>query len=463
MASSGDSDEALHVVMFPYFAFGHLSPFVQLSNRLCVHGVKVSFLSAPGNISRIKSTLKLTPQAQIIPLQIPQIEGLPPGLDSTSDMTPAMAELLKQAIDLMQPQITTLVSQLKPHFIFFDFAQHWLPKLASQLGIKTLRFSVFATISDAYLMVPPRQDSNTIDDLMSPPNGFPSRNIALKEFEARDFLYVFMSFHGKPSVYERVLECLNSCTAIVNKTCNEMEGPYVDFMRTQYQKPVLLTGPLVPEPPSDELDHKWSDWLGQFQVKSVIFCSFGSETFLSKEQIRELALGLEITGLPFLVVLNFPANTDAETELGRALPDGFMERVENRGVVHTGWVQQQLILAHKSVGCYVFHSGYSSVIEGIVNDCQLVLLPLKGDQYINSKLVAGDMRAGVEVKRREASGHFGKEDVVEAVKTVMVEVDKEPGVSIRANQNRWREFLLNHEVQNKFIADLVEGLKALNV
>ncbi|KAK0572370.1 hypothetical protein LWI29_030612 [Acer saccharum] len=424
MASSGDSDEALHVVMFPYFAFGHISPFVQLSNRLCVHGIKVSFFSAPANISRIKSTLKLTPQAQIIPLHIPQIEGLPPGLDSTSDMTPAMAELLKQAIDLMQPQITTLLSQLKPHFVFFDFAQHWLPKLASQLGIKTLRFSVFATISDAYLMVPPRQDSNTIDDLMRPPNGFPSRNIALKEFEARDFLYVFMSFHGKPSVYERVLECLNNCTAIVNKTCNEMEGPYVDFMRTQYQN---------------------------------------LETFLSKEQIRELALGLELTGLPFLVILNFPANTNGETEIGRALPDGFMERVENRGVVHTGWVQQQLILAHNSVGCYVFHSGYSSVIEGLVNDCQLVLLPLKGDQYINSKLVAGDMRAGVEVKRKEESGHFGKEDVVEAVKTVMMEVDKEPGVSIRANQNRWREFLLNHEIQNKFIADLVEGLKALNV
>lgn len=61
MASTGDSDEALHVVMFPYFAFGHISPFVQLSNRLCVHGIKVSFFSAPTNISRIKSTLKLTP------------------------------------------------------------------------------------------------------------------------------------------------------------------------------------------------------------------------------------------------------------------------------------------------------------------------------------------------------------------------------------------------------------------
>ncbi|KAH7567978.1 hypothetical protein JRO89_XS07G0204600 [Xanthoceras sorbifolium] len=458
---SRSSDE-VHVVMFPLFAFGHISPFVQLSNKLSVHGVKVSFFSAPGNIARIKSTLKLTPKAQIIPLQIPQIEGLPPGLDSTSDMTPAMAELLKQALDLMQPQITTLLTQLKPHFVFFDFAQHWLPKLASPLGIKTLKFSVFSAVSGAYNMVPARRNNHTIHDMMRPPNGFPVTGItSLKEFEARDFLYVFKNFHGNPSVYDRALGCCNSCTALVIKTCHEMEGPYVDFIKTQFQKPVLLTGPLVPEPPSGELEEKWANWLGQFPEKSVIFCSFGSETFLDEDQIKQLALGLELTGLPFFLVLNFPANTDVQTELVRALPEGFMERVKNKGVVHTGWVQQQLILAHNSVGCYVFHSGYSSIIEGLINDCQLVFLSFKGDQFLNSKLVAGDMRAGVEVNRRDNDGHFGKEDIMEAVKTVMVEVNKEPGVSILANHKKWREFLLNPEIHNKYIADLVNELKAL--
>ncbi|TXG53090.1 hypothetical protein EZV62_022259 [Acer yangbiense] len=462
MEISRSSDEQLHVVMFPWFAFGHISPFVQLSNKLSVHGVKVSFFSAPGNISRIKSTLKLTPKAQIIPLQIPQIEGLPPGLDSTSDMTPAMTELLKQALDLMQPQIATLLSQLKPHFVFFDFAQHWLPKLASQLNIKTLKFSVFSAVSGAFVMVPTRKNNHTVDDIMKPPNGFPETRItSLKEFEARDFLYVFKSFHGNPSVYERAIECNNSSTAIVIKTCQEMEGPYVDFIKSQYQKPVLLTGPLVPEPPSGELEEKWAKWLDKFPAKSVIFCSFGSETFLSNDQIKELALGLELTGLPFFLVLNFPANADAQTELDRALPEGFMERVKNKAVVHTGWVQQQLILAHSSVGCYVFHSGYSSIIEGLINDCQLVLLSFKGDQFLNSKLVSGDMRAGVEVNRREDNGHFRKEDIMEAVKTVMVDVNKEPGVSILANHKKWRDFLLNGEIHNQYIADLVKELKAL--
>ncbi|KAK3230490.1 hypothetical protein Dsin_002371 [Dipteronia sinensis] len=136
-------------------------------------------------------------------------------------------------------------------------------------------------------------------------------------------------------------------------------------------------------------------------------------------------------------------------------------RVKNKGVVHTGWVQQQLILAHGSVGYYVFHSGYSSIIEGLINDCQLVLLSFKEDQFLNSKLVSGDIRVGVEVNKREDNGHFGKEDIMEAVKTVMVDVNKEPGVSISANHKKWREFLLNEEIHNQYIADLVKELKAL--
>ncbi|OMO66020.1 UDP-glucuronosyl/UDP-glucosyltransferase [Corchorus capsularis] len=240
-----------------------------------------------------------------------------------------------------------------------------------------------------------------------------------------------------------------------------MEGPYVDLIKTQFQKKVLLSGPLTPEPQSGVLEQKWADWLGQHPPKSVIFCSFGSETFLNKDQIKELATGLELTGLPFFLVLNFPTGVNGQAELEQALPKGFMEAIEGRGVIQTGWVQQQLILAHQSVGCYVCHSGFSSVIEALMNDCQLVLLPFKGDQFLNSNLMAGDLKAAVEVTRREEDGFFTKEDIRDAVKTVMVEVDDEPGMSIRENHNKWKQFLLNSEIQAKFISDLVQEMKVM--
>lgn len=150
----------LHVVMFPWFAFGHISPFVQLSNKLSAHGVGISFFSAPGNISRISSSLDTSlPHVKIIPLQIPPVDGLPVGLQSTADMTPAMSELLIKALDQMQPQISSLLADLKPHFVFHDFAHHWLPAITDQLGIKSLFFSVFSALASAMWTVPARLKS----------------------------------------------------------------------------------------------------------------------------------------------------------------------------------------------------------------------------------------------------------------------------------------------------------------
>ncbi|XP_059660081.1 anthocyanidin-3-O-glucoside rhamnosyltransferase-like [Cornus florida] len=460
----------LHVVMFPFLAFGHINPFVQLSNKLSSHGVRVSFFSAPGNIDRIKTTLNLTPTTQIIPLTIPPVDGLPPGLDSTADTTPLTSELLKIALDQMQPQIKILLSELTPHFVFYDFGQQWLPPLASQLGIKTIFFSIFGALCTAFVTIPGRlsdhdqlKTSPTLEEMKRPPPGFPQTSVtSLRTFEARDFLYVFKSFHGGSSVYDRVLTCLKGCDAILVKSCREMEAPYIDFVTTQFDKPVLLAGPVIPEPPTGMLEERWDKWLGQFPAKSVVFCSFGSEAFLKDDQIRELVLGLELTGLPFFMVLKFPADVDGSAELDSALPEGFLERVKDRGVVYAGWVQQQHILAHVSVGCCLCHAGRSSVIETLVNDCQLVMLTNKGDQFLNSKLVAGDLKAGLEVNRRDEDGYFCKEDICMPLRQLMVEVDKEPGKSVRANQEKWKMFLLNKEIQNKFVTDLVKGMKTMD-
>ncbi|KAG8371706.1 hypothetical protein BUALT_Bualt13G0116100 [Buddleja alternifolia] len=430
-----------------------------LSNKLSSHGVKISFFSAEGNVNRIKSMLN--PITQIIPLTIPPVDGLPPGFDNTSELDPNQAELLKVALDLMKPQIKTLLSELNPHFVLFDFAQEWIPQMASDLGIKTVLYSVFNALSTSLLPLELKKFP-TIEELKNTPSNFPKTSItSLRTYEARDFLYVFMSFHGSPSVYDRVSSGLNGCSVILLKTCNEMEAPYIQYLKSIYLKPVLLAGPVVPEPRPDKLDDKWASWLNRFEAKSVIFCSFGSETFLNDEQIQELALGLELTGLPFFVVLNFPANVDAMAEMKRALPEGFLERVKGKGVISSGWVQQQQILAHASVGCYLCHAGFSSVIEAIMNDCQLVMLPQKSDQFMNCRLVSGDLKAGVEVNRRDEDGHFGKEDIKRAIESVMFEVDKEPGKSVRDNQKKLKEFLVDKGVQDNFIKGLVKEMEAI--
>nr|QPI70909.1 anthocyanidin-3-glucoside rhamnosyltransferase [Lilium hybrid cultivar] len=460
------SEADLHVMMFPWFAFGHISPFLQLARKISSTArrrtIRITFLSAPSNVPRIASLLPSSPSVNIVSLQIPHVDGLPAGAESTATITPAMAELLKQALDLMKPQVASLLADHRPQLVFHDFAQPWLPSIAEPLNIKTIFFPVFAAVSTAFLMSPSRRlhgPSPTIDHLRLPPENFPTSSsiTSVPTYQAEDFLYVFKSFGGAPCLYNRVVPAMEACSAIVAKTCMEMEGKYTNYVESQYGKPVLLTGPGVPEPAVGELEEKWAEWLGGFGEDSVVFCSFGSETFLTDDAVMELVMGLEMTGLPFLLVLNFPGGGGVEGKL----PEGFEERLEGRGKVHCGWVQQQHILGHKSVGCFVCHAGLSSVMEGMVAGCQLVTLPQKGDQYLNSRLFTGDLEVGVEVVRDDGDGRFTREGICEAVRVVMVEGEEGVGKRVRENHGRWRKFLMDKGVQEKFTEDLIVKLEAM--
>jgi hypothetical protein len=77
--------------------------------------------------------------------------------------------------------------------------------------------------------------------------------------------------------------------------------------------------------------------------------------------------------MPFLTALKPPMG--AET-FESALPEGFEERVKGRGVVHGDWIQQQLILRHPSVWCFVTHCESCSLSEAMVIECQMVFFCL---------------------------------------------------------------------------------------
>ncbi|KAF7006413.1 hypothetical protein CFC21_021462 [Triticum aestivum] len=451
--------DGMHVMMFPFLAFGHISPFVQLARKLvAAGGVRVTLLSAAANVPRVEAMLGPAAGAvAVAPLRLQRVPGLPEGAESTAEVSADGAELLKVAVDGTRPQVANLLAELRPDALLFDFATPWVTELAAPLGTKVLQFSVFSAVSGAYLMVPARRAGGhgpTADDLASAPTGFPpSSSLAtVPAYQAANFTYVFTSFHGEPCVYDRVLAGLQSSDALVIKTCHEMEGPYINYLAAQLGKPVLLTGPVVPEPPQGELEERWAKWLSSFPDNAVVFASFGSETFLPAAAATELLLGLESTNRPFFVVLNFPKGTDTDAELARCTPPGFAGRTKGRGVVHTGWVQQQHILRHRSVGCFVNHAGLSSVVEGLVAGCRLVLLPMKGDQYLNAALFARDLRVGAEVARRDGDGWFGRADVSDAVDTAMADGWEGRGI-------KWREFLTDDAVQKRLADDFVRDFK----
>ncbi|XP_073024047.1 cyanidin 3-O-galactoside 2''-O-xylosyltransferase FGGT1-like [Primulina eburnea] len=448
------SEEKLKILMYPWLAMGHLTTFLHLSNKLAERG-HIIFLLLPTNTQFKLNQFNLHPdRISFIPITIPHVEGLPEGAETTADISFAMGPLLRHAMDLTQPLVDSLLKEIKPHFVFFDFT-YWLPALARRFGIKSVGYMIVSPASVGYLL----RDELEADALLEPPPGFPPSVLKLSPQEVRSrrqWCTLKERWSGMNFV-QRLIMSIDECDALGFKSCREMEGPYCEFLEKKYKKPVVLAGPVLPEPPTVSLDETWANWLHQFTAKSVIFCAFGSEAILKLDQFQELVLGLEIAGLPFLAAMKPPEGCNTVEE---ALPEGFKHRTEKRGVIHGGWVQQQLILSHPSIGCFVTHCGSGSLSEAMVSECQLVLIPHKGDHFINARMMEGELRVGVEVKRGDEDGFFTKEAVMETIKLVMEE-GSEIGKEIRANHAKWRDFLLTKGLEDSYMDEFVQKLRRL--
>lgn len=298
--------------------------------------------------------------------------------------------------------------RLKPHVVFYDFT-YWMPELGRKHGFKSVHY-ITAFISRYAYLAPYKKEGRqpTAADLLRPPPGFPSTIIRMQPHEAELMAAVGNTPFGLGglTLAGRLGASYLECDAFGVKTCNEMEGPYCEFMAKIYGKPVLVAGPMVPKPPSSVLDEQIDVWLKGFGARSVIYCALGSECVLEKDQFQEIVLGLELTGRPFLAALKPPKNCET---VESALPEGFEDRTRGRGIIHGGWVQQQLILQHPSVACFITHCGVGSLSEAMVSECQVVMMPQVIDQFINARMMSLEWKIGVEVEKRENDGFFTKE------------------------------------------------------
>lgn len=452
----------LNIAMFPWLSMGHLTAFLHLSNKLAGKGHKIFFLLPKKTQAKLEQ-FNLHPELiKFVPLIIPKVEGLPPGTETSSDIPLSLQGLLATAMDLTRPVVESFLRETKPSldFVFFDF-QHWLPSVTRPLGIKSFQFWTFNPTSIAYVA---REDFPTVYDLMKPPPHFPFPTLRLANHEAQamlHFLTLSTATENETSMMIRLLIAAEDCDAIGFRTCREMEGEVIDFIKSKISsKPILVAGPVIPAPPISDLEERWANWLNQQHAscgRKVIFCTFGSECVLEKDQLQQLLLGFELTGLPFLAAVKPPPGSETVED---ALPEGFKERTRGKGIVYGGWVQQQLILGHPAVGCFVTHCGFGAISEALVSECQMVLLPYRGDQVINARVMGEVFKVGVEVKKGEDDGLFTKESVCDAIKMVMDD-GSEIGKEVRENHAKWRDLLLKEGVESSYIADFVDKLRAI--
>ncbi|XP_057525270.1 cyanidin 3-O-galactoside 2''-O-xylosyltransferase FGGT1-like [Amaranthus tricolor] len=461
MATQKESLEKLRIAIYPWFAIGHIGSFLPLAKKLAQNGHHVYFFIPSKTLSKLSLQNQYPDHLTFIPITVPLVDGLPAGAETTNDVPDSHVGFLLHAMDQTRDSIETRLTQLKPHIVFYEFA-YWIPELGLKHGFKSVFYALSSMASLAYFAPNLKEGKrSSIDELVAPPPGFPTQTFRMHIEEAKGVTKICENADNLGlgiTMPQRFFIAFRDCDAIAVKTCMEMEKVYIEYVEKVFGKPVLLGGPMIPNPSSSKLDEEIDEWLNGFEEGSVVYCALGSEVVLHIDQFHELVLGLELTGRPFLAAIRPPKN---HNKVESALPEGFIERTKGKGMIKGGWVQQQQILRHPSVGCFITHCGLGSLSEAImISDCQVVLMPQAFEQFINAKMMSLELKIGIEVEKGENDKLFTKQAIQTTVSLAM-DQDSQIGKEVRNNHAKLKEILLKDGLEDSYIATFIQSLRDL--
>ena len=218
--------------------------------------------------------------------------------------------------------------------------------------------------------------------------------------------------------------------------------------------PVYCIGPLIADTGEDESNiagsvarHGCLSWLDTQPSQSVVFLCFESNGTFSPAQVKEIANGLERSGKRFLWVVKNPPSNDkskqiavtADVDLDALMPEGFLERTKDRGMVVKSWAPQVAVLNHPSVGGFVTHCGWNSVLEAVVAGVPMVAWPLYAEQHMNKAALVEVMKMAIGVEQRDEDMFVSGAEVERRVRELM---ECEEGRELRERSRKTREMAL---------------------
>ncbi|MCL7041860.1 hypothetical protein MKW94_025112 [Papaver nudicaule] len=472
MATQNQEEDQLHIVMVPWLAFGHLRPFLELSKSLAKMGHRISFISNPRNIQRLTQNQTSSPLINFVSFPLARDENLRYQAEATIDLPLEEVPYLKKAYDSLEGPVSIFLENSRPDWIVYDFAPHWVPPIASRLDIPCCFFSTFTASVNCFFGPPSgatesdtddsdSRNRKTLEDFTVSPSWIPfPTNLAFRIHEVRKLFSGLEINVSGVSDARRFRSTIRGCEVVAVRSCMEFESEHLGLLGKLFEKPIVPVGLLPPPSPDvneeDGKHEEWTrmrEWLDKQEQKSVVYIALGTEATLTREETSELALGLELSDIPFFWVLRKPTgSTDHPSGM---LPKGFEERTKGKGFLCFSWAPQMKILGHPSVGGFLTHCGWNSVIEALGFGCPLILLPIIHDQALNARTLVWK-KAGLEIERDDEDGSFTRESVAKSLRTVLVD---EQGEMYRVKARELRQVFGNKALQDGYVEGFSQYLK----
>ncbi|GAV68387.1 UDPGT domain-containing protein [Cephalotus follicularis] len=419
-----------HALILPFPSQGHINPMLQFAKRFVSKGVKATLVTS----IFISNSMQASPSSLI------DVETISDGFDDGGFSQAKSSEDYLTTFQAVGSQtLSNLIKKLNDSgnsisTLIYDAFMPWALDIAKQFGLLGV---VFFTQSCAVNYIYYHVHILRLP-VLGPTVSIPGLPL-LQVRETPSFVY---DSGFDPGFYHTVMNQFSNIDDVdwvLFDIFYEMEKEVVDLMAKLWKM-----GTVGPTLPSVYLDKRLEDdkdyginlfkpntsacmsWLKDKPKGSVVYVSFGSLVEIEVEQMEEVAWSLKGSNRHFLWVVR--AKEEAK------LPIMFKEDVSEKGLVVT-WCNQLEVLSHESIGCFVTHCGFNSLIEALSLGVPMVAIPHWSDQTTNAKFVEDIWRMGIRPKPDE-KGIVRREEIEQCIHEVM-EGDK--GKEIKKNSDKWKK------------------------
>ncbi|KAL4559671.1 hypothetical protein LXL04_031814 [Taraxacum kok-saghyz] len=442
-----------HVVFVPFPAQSHIKCMLKLARLLHQKGLQITFVNTEYNHNRFLNSggphcMDGGPGFRF--------ETIPDGLDNSNmDATQDMNELCKSLLTNCLDPFLDLVRRLESPVtcVISDGFMPFATEAAEKIRVPVMQFWTIAACAFMGFNEAPNLLEKGIIPLKDDScltNGYLDTTIdwipGMEGFRLKDFPgYVRTTDLNEPS-FNYVIESSKTTrkvSHIILHTFQELESTIIEVLKSKF--PNLYTiGPLQlhlnnhitnNEEITKNIDLKsyslWKEepecmkWLQTKEPNSVVYVNFGSITVMSLQELLEFGWGLANSGYNFIWVIR-PDLVVGESAI---LPPEFKEVITERGFI-ASWCPQEEVLNHPSIGGFLTHCGWGSIIESLSAGVPMICWPFFGDQTTNCRQMCKEWDVGMEI-----GSNVKRDNVEKLVKDLMGGVK---GEEIRNKALEWK-------------------------
>ncbi|KAK9290570.1 hypothetical protein L1049_008740 [Liquidambar formosana] len=461
-----------HAIMIPYPLQGHVIPFVHLAMKLASKGFTITFVNTQSVHHQISKAQQENSSSQDdifagarksgLDIRYATVsDGLPLGFDRSLNHDQFLESILHVFSAHVDELVGNFVHSDPPiTCLIADTFYVWSSMIANKYGLVNVSFwtepALVLTLYYHLDMLKSNGHFGSQDNRKDIIDYIPGVR-AIAPTDMMSYLQALDISTVAHQIMHKAFEDVKRADFIVCNTVQELESETISALHQK--QPFYAIGPIFPTgfTKSSVATNLWSEsdcthWLDTKPHGSVLYVSLGSYAHASKHDIWEIAHGLLLSKVNFIWVLRPDIVSSNETDI---LPVGFNDDIKDKGLI-VPWCCQIQVISHPSIGGFLTHCGWNSILESIWCSVPLLCFPLLTDQFTNRKLVVDDWGIGVNlydekpIMREEVSGNINRvmiETLADELRNQIKEVRKTLENALASNGSSEKNF-------NQFIKDL---------